>query len=100
MLDTAKQVGDIIEATVFERLTRLQHPGNLRRFDVIGDGDISDTTLPLARVVDVFVVLRPNSQSNEPHGLIESLLFRTGRHLFLVPDDQKAMVPFETVVVA
>src|ERR1700686_4842627 len=100
LLDTAKQAGDIIEATVFERLTRLQHPSNLRRFDVIGDGDISDTTLPLARAVDVFVALRPNGQSNEPQGLIESLLFGTGRHLFLVPDDQKAMVPFENVVVA
>jgi nucleotide-binding universal stress UspA family protein len=32
--------------------------------------------------------------------LIESLLFGTGRHLFLVPDDQKAMVPIENVVVA
>ena len=76
---------------------------------MIGDGDISDTTLPLARAVDVFVLLGPNGQSNEPQGLIESLLFETGRHLFLVPDDQKvflvpddqkAMVPFENVVVA
>jgi hypothetical protein len=38
LLDTAKQAGDIIEATVFERLTRLQHPSNLRRFDVTGEG--------------------------------------------------------------
>lgn len=96
----AKQTGDIIEAAVFERLTRLQHPSNLRRFDVTGDGDISDTTLPLARAVDVFVALRPNGQSNEPRGLIESLLFGTGRHLLLVPDDQKVMAPFENVVVA
>jgi hypothetical protein len=70
--DTAKQAGEIVEATVFERLTRLQHPSNLRRFDVADDGDISDTTLPLARAVDVFVALRPNGQSNEPRGLIES----------------------------
>ena len=87
--DTAKHAGDITEATVFERLTRLQHPSNLRRFDVTGEGDISDTTLPLARAVDVFVALRPNGQSNEPRGLIESLLFGTGRHLFLVPDDRR-----------
>src|ERR1700688_3042214 len=101
LLDTAKQAGDIIEATVFERLTRLQHPSNLRRFDVIGDGDISDTTLPLARAVDVFVALRPNGRSNEPEGLIESLLFGTGRHLFLVPDELKAIAePFDNVVVA
>ena len=100
LLDRAKQAGDIIEDKVFERLTRLQHPSNLRRFDVTGEGDISDTTLPLARAVDVFVALRPNGQSNEPRGLIESLLFGTGRHLFLVPDDQKVMAPFENVLVA
>jgi nucleotide-binding universal stress UspA family protein len=98
--DTAKQAGDTIEATEFERLTRLQHPSNLRRFDVTGEGDISETTLPLARAVDIFVALRPNGQPNEPPGLIESLLFGTGRHLFLVPDDQKVMVPFESVIVA
>ena len=97
--DTAKQTGDINEAAVFERLMRLQHPSNLRRFDVSGEGDISDTTLPLARAVDVFVALRPNGQSNEPRGLIESLLFGTGRHLLLVPDDQKVMAPFENNVV-
>ncbi|WP_092118148.1 hypothetical protein [Bradyrhizobium erythrophlei] len=100
MLDTAKQAGDIIEATVFERLTRLQHPSNLRPFDVIGDGEISDTILPLARAVDVFVALPRNGRSNEPQGLIDSPLFGTGRHLFLVPDDQRAMVPFENVVAA
>ncbi len=49
LLDTAKKAGDAIEATVLQRLTRLQQPTNLRRFDVIGDGDISDTTLSLAR---------------------------------------------------
>jgi nucleotide-binding universal stress UspA family protein len=100
LLDTAKEAGDLIEAAVFERLTRLQHPANLRRFDVIGDGDISDTALPLARAADTFVALRPNGQSNEPEGLVENLLYGAGRHLFLVPDDLKAIAPFDNVVVA
>jgi nucleotide-binding universal stress UspA family protein len=100
LLDTAKKAGDAIEATVLQRLTRLQQPTNLRRFDVIGDGDISDTTLPLARAADTFVALRPNGRSNEPEGLIENLLYGTGRHLFLVPDDWKAMAPLDNVVVA
>jgi nucleotide-binding universal stress UspA family protein len=100
LLDTVKQAGDAIEATVFERLTRLQQPTNLRRFDVVGDGGISDTALPLARAADTFVALRPNDQSNEPEGLIENLLFGTGRHLFLVPDDWKALAPLDNVVVA
>jgi citrate lyase gamma subunit len=73
LLDTAKQAGDAVEATVFERLTRLQQPTNLRRFDVIGD-EIPDTALPLARAADTFVALRPNDRSNEPQGLIENLL--------------------------
>jgi hypothetical protein len=74
LLDTAKQAGDPIEARVFERLTRLQQPTNLRRFDVIGDGGISDTALPLARAADTFVALRPSDHSNEPEGLIEKRL--------------------------
>jgi nucleotide-binding universal stress UspA family protein len=100
LLDTAKQAGDAIEATVFERLTQLQQSTNLRRFDVVGVGEISDTALPLARAADTFVALRPTDRSNEPEGLIENLLFGTGRHLFLVPDDWKAITSLDNVVVA
>jgi nucleotide-binding universal stress UspA family protein len=100
LLDTAKKAGDTIEARAFERLARLRRPTRLRRFDVIGEDAISDTALPLARTADTFVALRPNSQSSEPEGLIESLLYGAGRHLFLVPDDHKTMVPFDNAVVA
>jgi nucleotide-binding universal stress UspA family protein len=99
-LDTAREAGDVIEATVFQRLTQLRQPANLRRFDVVGDRDISDTALLLARAADTYVALRPNGQSNEPEGLIENLLYGTGRHLFLIPDDLKAVAPFDNVVVA
>jgi nucleotide-binding universal stress UspA family protein len=100
LLETARKAGDLIEANVFERLTRLQHPADLRRFDVIGDRDMSETALQLARAADTFVALRPNRDAGEPEGLVESLLFGAGRHLFLVPDDLKAMAPFDNVVVA
>jgi hypothetical protein len=100
LLDTVKQAGDAIEATVFQRLTQLQQPTNLRRFDVIGDSEISDTALPLARAADTFVALRPNDRSNEPEGLIENLLYGAGRHVFLVPDDWKALSPLDNAVVA
>jgi nucleotide-binding universal stress UspA family protein len=95
----AKKAGDAIEATAFQRLTQLQRPTSLRRFDVISD-EISDTAVPLARAADAFVALRPNGRSNEPEGLIENLLFGTGRHLFLVTDELKAIAPFNNVVVA
>jgi nucleotide-binding universal stress UspA family protein len=97
--DAAKKAGDAIEAAVFEHLAQLHRPTILRRFDVLGD-EISDTALPLARAADAFVALRPNGRSNEPEGLIENLLFGTGRHLFLVPEELKAIAPFDHVVVA
>jgi hypothetical protein len=51
---------------VFERLTRLQQPTNLRRFDVADDSDIADTALPLARAADTFVALRPTVNRTNP----------------------------------
>jgi hypothetical protein len=99
-LDTAREAGDAIESTVLQRLAQLEHPANLRRFDVIGDDDISDTALQMARAADTFVALRPNGRSSEPKGLVENLLFGAGRHLYLVPDDLKAITPFDNVVVA
>jgi hypothetical protein len=89
-LDIAREAGDAIEAAVFQRLAQLEHPANLRRFDVIGGDDICDTALQMARAADTFVALRPNGRSSEPKGLVENLLFGAGRQLFLVPDDLKA----------
>ena len=66
LLDRAREAGDVIEATVFERLTRLQQPTNLRRFDVADDSDIADTALPLARAADTFVALRPTVNRTNP----------------------------------
>jgi nucleotide-binding universal stress UspA family protein len=100
VLDTARRAGDVIESALFEHLAQSPHPANLRRFDVTDDNDASDTALQMARAADTFVALRPNGRASEPEGLVENLLFGAGRHLFLVPDDLKAIVPFENVVVA
>jgi nucleotide-binding universal stress UspA family protein len=99
LLDDARKAGDAVEATVLQRLERLRQPTFLRRFDVIGD-EIPDTASRLARAADTFVALRPNGHSSEPEDLIENLLYGAGRHLFLVPDDQKTMMAFDNVVVA
>ena len=100
LLNAARQAGDAIEATVFQRLAELPHPANLRRFDVVDHNDTSDTALQVARAADTFVALRPNGRVSEPEGLVENLLFGAGRHLFLVPDDLKLIAPLENVVVA
>jgi nucleotide-binding universal stress UspA family protein len=100
LLNAARQAGDAIEATVFQRLAELPHPANLRRFDVVDHNDASDKALQVARAADTFVALRPNGRVSEPEGLVENLLFGAGRHLFLVPDDLKPIAPLENVVVA
>jgi hypothetical protein len=99
LLNAARQAGDAIEATVFQRLAELPHPANLRRFDVVDHNDASDKALQVARAADTFVALRPNGRVSEPEGLVENLLFGAGRHLFLVPDELKPITPFETVIV-
>jgi nucleotide-binding universal stress UspA family protein len=99
-LRAAKEAGDAPETMVFQRLTRLQQPTNLRRFDVASDTDIPDTALPVARTGDAFVALRPNGRASEPGELIENLLYGTGRHLFLVPDDWKGLTPLDNAIVA
>lgn len=96
----APDAGDAVETMLFQRLTRLQQPTNLRRFDVAGVLDIAETALPVVRTADTFVALRPNDRSNEPEELIKDLLFGTGRHLFLVPDDWKGFTPLDNIVVA
>jgi nucleotide-binding universal stress UspA family protein len=100
LLDAARQAGDVIETTLFQRLAELPHPANLRRFDVVDHNDASDSALQVARAADTFVALRPNGRVSEPEGLVENLLFGAGRHLFLVPDDLKLIAPLENVVVA
>src|SRR5258708_38264973 len=47
LLDTAKPAGEIIEATVFERLTRLQHPSNPPRGLGVAPPENSRTKLAL-----------------------------------------------------
>jgi nucleotide-binding universal stress UspA family protein len=98
--EAARQAGDATEAILFQRLTRLQHSANLRRFDVTGDLDMAETALLMARTADTFVALRPNDRSNEPHDLMDNLLFGTGRHLFLVPDDWTGFKPLDNAIVA
>ena len=50
--DAARRAGDAVETMLFQRLTRLQQPTNLRRFDVTSVLDISGTALPVVRTAD------------------------------------------------
>jgi hypothetical protein len=64
LLETARKTDDLTEAAVFDRLTRLHHPADLRRFDVMGDRDMAETAMRVACVSDTFVALRPNGRAS------------------------------------
>jgi len=99
LVEKAHLVGDKLEAKLRQRLARLQRPVELRRFDSFGDitGEIAARE---ARTADVFVAMRPNGSSQDPEHLVESVLFGSGRHVFLVPVGKTATPGFDHVMIA
>src|SRR5689334_7637517 len=98
--EAAKEDGDAVEAAAMVRLRRLQQDAHLRRFDLAGEEDVPDTAMLPARTADVFVGLCPDSRSSNPERLIERVLFRAGRYLFLVPNDLEALSFWKHAIVA
>jgi nucleotide-binding universal stress UspA family protein len=88
LLRQARESGDGLETVLAARLKELDYRTELRRFDVFSE-DLADVAAREARSADVFVAMRPNGSSEplrEPDDLVESVLFGSGRHLFLVPE--------------
>lgn len=99
LLEAARQAGDKVEARLRERLNRLQKPVELRRFDILSDA-AENLVAQEARAADTFVALRPNGAPQEPEHLVESVLFGSGRHVFLVPNRRPAKAMLKRIVVA
>jgi nucleotide-binding universal stress UspA family protein len=99
LMEAAKEAGDKVETRLRERLNRLQKPVELRRFDILSDA-AADVAAREARTSDTFVASRPNGAPHEPEHLVESVLFGSGRHLFLVPSRKPEKVIFERIVLA
>jgi nucleotide-binding universal stress UspA family protein len=98
LLDDAREFGDEVEAKLAKRLSLLQKPVELRRLDVFSD-IIGETAASEARSADAFVGLRPNGSSREPENMVESVLFGSGRHLFLIPEQQPVPLAFDHVLI-
>ena len=99
LLQAAREAGDKVEARLRERLNRLQKPVELRRFDILSDAAENVVTRE-ARAADTFVALRPNGAPQEPEHLVESVLFGSGRHLFLLPNRRPAKTMFKRIMLA
>jgi len=98
LLQKAREAADRIEVRLIERLARLQRPMQLRRFDILQDA-VGDVAAREARTADAFVGLRPDGAAGEPD-LVESVLFGSGRHIFLITGRKPTKVIFDRVLVA
>ena len=94
----ARETGDRTEALLAKRLSQLDRPVEIRRFDILA-ADISDIAAREARSADTFVALRPNG-GMDPEELVEGVLFGSGRHLYLVPETERPKIAFDRILVA
>ncbi len=99
LLNSARAIGDKIEADIGERLSGLHKPWELRRYDVIND-EMSEIAAREARAADTFIALRPNGVPEEDESVVKGVIFGSGHHVFLVPDGMKELTGVKQVVVA
>jgi nucleotide-binding universal stress UspA family protein len=99
LINGAREAGDTIEAQLNDRLSRIRKRFELRRFDVFGDV-VPDIAAREARSADTFVALRPNGGVEESARVLEGVLFGSGHHLLLVPQQKPETRLFDHIVVA
>jgi nucleotide-binding universal stress UspA family protein len=98
LMNRAREAGDKTEALLARRLSQLERPVEIRRFDVLAD-DSANIAAREARSADTFVALRPNG-AMDPERLVEGVLFGSGRHLYLVPETERPKIAFNRILVA
>lgn len=98
MVNQAREAGNKTEALLAKRLSQLDRPIEIRRFDVLAD-DVARIASREARSADTFVALRPNG-SMDPDRLVEGVLFGSGRHLYLIPEVERPEITFNRIVIA
>src|ERR1700704_334946 len=98
LMNRAREAGDKTEALLARRLSQLERPVEIRRFDVLAD-DIARIAAREARSADTFVAVRPNG-AMDPERLVEGVLFGSGRNVFLVPEAERPKIAFDRILVA
>jgi nucleotide-binding universal stress UspA family protein len=98
LLERAREAGDRTERLLAQRLSLLERPVEIRRFDVLA-GEIADIAAREARSADTFVAIRPNG-AMDPEQLVEGVLFGSGRNIYLVPETERQKIVFDHILVA
>src|SRR3982075_2616257 len=92
LLERAREAGDRTERLLAQRLSLLDRPVEIRRFDVLA-GEIADIAARETRSADTFVAIRPNG-AMDPEQLVEGVLFGSGRNIYLVPETERPKIGF------
>jgi nucleotide-binding universal stress UspA family protein len=98
LLERAREAGDRTERLLAQRLSLLERPVEIRRFDVLA-GEIPDIAAREARSADTFVAIRPNG-AMDPEQLVEGVLFGSGRNIYLIPETERPKIGFDHILVA
>jgi nucleotide-binding universal stress UspA family protein len=99
--EQARKDGDGTAKRLTERLTGLQGPAELCRFDETF-GAMSIKVTEQARYADLFLATRPYGAGDTPVwlDLVESVLFGSGRALLVIPPGYRQSGSVRTVLVA
>ncbi len=99
--EQARKDGDATSKRLTERLTELQGPTELRRFDETF-GTMSIKVAEQARYADLFIATRPYGAGDTPVwlDLVEAVLFGSGRGLLVPPPGYRQSGSVRTVLVA
>lgn len=99
LISKAKEAGDRVKEGLTKRLIALGRPIEIRRFDAFVE-ESAEIAAREARLADAFVGLLPDD-SREPYDIVESVLFGSGRHLFLAPHGKvETKFQFENILIA
>jgi nucleotide-binding universal stress UspA family protein len=101
LIARAREEGDQAEKGIAERLTRLNLPYEIRRIDASFEKVIEAATLE-ARTADICLMLRPYSEGGSSRwmGIVEGVLFGSGRGVLIVPDKNPVRQAIEHVTIA
>ncbi len=99
--ERARQEGDTTARRLTERLSSLQVPSELRRFDETF-GVLTGKVVGRARCADLFIATRPDgrAETSDWADLVEAVIFGSGRAVLLVPPDHHRQGPIKTVLIA
>jgi nucleotide-binding universal stress UspA family protein len=100
LLAEARDAGDVVAAALTAKLAELDPAAELRRFDVLGD-EVGSICAREARAADVYVTLRPSkSGATERLDVVETVLFRGGRHVLVTNGRETFGSDFDHAIIA